>query len=162
MLPVCLFRFFSNLKSVGQNWHLKASCGKIPWIDAQCLFKSLPLKAFSQTSQVTFVCSILTWFCNLAEIGIFRWHISHWNFTIFWGFQIFILKGVFPRIFFSHRMEIELEFCFWKKYLKHVCFLHVFSDFSRIWKTLDKTDIWKHHAVKSHELSHDAFSNQFD
>ena len=93
------FRFFSNLKNIGQNWHLKASCGKIPWIDAQCFFKSIPANAFSQTSQVTFVCSILTWLRNLAEVGNFRWHVSHWNFILFRGFQIFFLKGVFATVF---------------------------------------------------------------
>ena len=102
LLSACLFRFFSNLKNIGQNWHLKASCGKIPWIVARCFFKSIRLKAFSQTSQVTFVCSILTWLRNLAEVGNFRWQVSHWNFALFSCFIITSSRSrSFPGYFFS-------------------------------------------------------------
>ena len=102
LLSVCLWRFFLNLKNIGQNWHLNASWGKIPWIDALCFFKSILLKAFSQTSQITFVCSILTWLLNLAEVGNFRWHVSHWNFALFSCFIITCSRSLsLPGYFFS-------------------------------------------------------------
>ena len=103
MFAFCLsFQIFLKFENIGQNWHLKASWIQILWIDARCFFKSIWLKAFTQTSQETFAFSLLTWLFNLAEVGNFWWHVSHWNLALFSCFIITCSRSLsLPGCFFS-------------------------------------------------------------